>query len=90
MARFRLKTAHFIEPELYPADTVIDYSGPVNPGMEPLDEEAQAMMDEYIKAHPAATINPVMDLPKTMATAVVVPPKAPDVPKAVAPKAGGK
>ena len=85
MARYELTTPHFIEPELYPAGTILDYDGEPNEGMRPLDDEAQAALDKYFETKPKATINPVARLPMTMAVPkedtskaipVVSPPKA--------------
>ena len=89
MARFRLLTDHFIEPDLHKAGTVIDYDGPPNEGMEPLDEEATKQLDAYFAKNPRASLNPVDQLPRTMAVAVAVEPEAPGVRKVSAPSAGG-
>jgi hypothetical protein len=68
---------HFIEPDLLKADTIIDYDGIPTPGMEPLNDEAVKRLDEYYKRNPQATLNPVDNLPRTMAAVVEVePPKA--------------
>lgn len=88
MARFKLTQPHFIEPELYKAGQVIDYSGPCTPGMEPMDKEAEKMLADYYVKHPKATLSPVDDLPRTMATAVAPEVAAAAVPKVEAPKKG--
>lgn len=79
MAKFRLTAPHFIEPDFFKADTVIDFQGDfsqLTPMMEPLDEAAGKLMDAYYKKNPKATISPVDDLPRSMATAVIEEPKA--------------
>lgn len=89
MARYELTTPHFIEPEFYKAGTVIDYDGEPTPSMRPLDDEAEKKLAAYFKLKPGASINPVEQLPRTMATVVIEEPLAPAIPKVVA-KVGGK
>jgi hypothetical protein len=74
MAKFRLTAPHFIEPNYFKTDTVIEYHGAwqhLTPFMEPEDAEAESMLKEYYKAHPRASIGPVEDLPLTVATVAV-------------------
>lgn len=89
MAKIRLTTPHFIEPDYFKADTVIDFQGSyksMTPFMEPLDKEAQDLMDKYYKENPKATISsPVDALPRTMAVAIPA-----EEPKAVNPIVRGK
>lgn len=89
MAKFRLTTPHFIEPDYIKADTVIDYNGPPNEGMEPLDDEAKASLAKYFETNPKASINPVEQLPRTMAKVVEPDGEAPVARKVSAPSAGG-
>jgi hypothetical protein len=64
--RFQLSTKAFIEGNLLPAGTIINYYGPLGPHFVPLDAEAEARMDEYWEANPHASLRPVDNLPKTM------------------------
>lgn len=68
--RYRLLTPHFIEPDYLKADVVIEYEGPPNEGMEPLNKAAEDRLAKYFESHPKATINPVDDLPRTFASVV--------------------
>ncbi len=73
MAKFKLTAPHFIEPDFYKADQVIDFQGSpkqLTPMMEPLDAEAEKMMAAYYDHKPKATIAPVDDLPRSFAVAV--------------------
>jgi len=74
--RYRLKVAHFFEPERIPADTIVDFEGLPTPGMEPLNAAAERALDEYFKANPHATLTPARNLPRTMATVVAPEPPA--------------
>lgn len=64
--RFQLTTKAFLEGNLFPAGTVLNYYGPLGPHFLPLDEEAGERMDEYWKDNPHATLSPTENLPKTM------------------------
>ena len=83
MAKFRLTAPHFIEPDFYKAGQVIDFQGApsqLTPMMEPLDEDAEKMMDGYWKMNPKATISPVDNLPRVVTSALVEEDKRPVVP----------
>lgn len=67
MPRYRLMSAHFFAPDLYPANTVIDFTGTPTPEMEPLDKEAEEALQKYFESHPHASVRPFENLPLTMA-----------------------
>lgn len=66
MARFRLNTATFIAPQLYPAGTVIEYEGAVGPHMDPVDEAGRLALETYYRENPGASLNPTEGLSRTM------------------------
>lgn len=59
MPRFRLSTKTFIQPNLYPEGAVIDYTGPVGPQFEPLDDAAQEMIDQYYAKNPGVSLHAI-------------------------------
>lgn len=83
MPRYRLASKAFFAPTLLPEGTVIEYSGTPGPHMEPLDDDAQAAMDAYYKAHPEASLNPVEALPATVEQPLVISMADPSVVAAV-------
>ena len=73
--KVELATAHFIHGNLHQAGTVLDIGDyPINGGMRPLDDEAEAALKKYYVDHPYASLNPVKDLPMTMGEVKVVEP----------------
>lgn len=93
MAKYRLLTKMFIEPNMYGPGTelgdTIEYDGPPNLDMVPLDTDAEKALDDYKKSRPADFAqNPVEALPKKVATAIVVPPPEKATPVAAVPRGG--
>lgn len=101
-ARYKLMSKVFLEPTLYPAETIIEYDGIPSIHMEPMNAEAEAAIAKRwphqrpsrdpLAALPA-TIDPKDALVKPTATVISEPPKPvpePSVtnppPKAVVPE----
>ncbi len=84
--KWRLTAKTFIEPELYQADTVIEYDGPISMSMQPVDEEAQVAWKKWADENPVKAFGgkPFDELeivaPRARVTSAVVPePKELDI-----------
>jgi len=64
--RYKTLQATFLAPNLIPEGKIIEFDGEPGPHLEPLNEAAQVMMDNYYKAKPEARVTAVEQLPMTM------------------------
>jgi len=59
LPRYKLTQDSFFPPHLIKRDSVIEWSGTPGPHMIPMNDEAEAAMEEYYRANPHASLNPV-------------------------------
>lgn len=66
LPQYRLSANHFFAPNLIKSGTIINYDGSPTRDMEPLNDEAEARLEEYFAKNPQAAHHIVDDLANTV------------------------